>query len=153
MSAPGMDGQTSAAQNLDTNPQPAAEGEWHRVHPLTPYVRSWLLIVALVWGVGNVFLDDVLAAIVYGDPLDVDFAGTVQLVGLGLVAAVLCGVVGLVIGLGVLSWWFTRYQITPDTCASVTAPSSARSARLGWIGCRASTSNGSSCPASSAWPP
>lgn len=114
MSAPGMDGQTSAAQNLDTNPQPAAEGEWHRVHPLTPYVRSWLLIVALVWGVGNVFLDDVLAAIVYGDPLDVDFAGTVQLVGLGLVAAVLCGVVGLVIGLGVLSWWFTRYQITPD---------------------------------------
>ena len=92
----------------------APEGEWHRVHPLTPYVRSWLLIVALVWGVGNVFLDDVLAAVVYGDPLDVDFAGTVQLVGLGLVAAVLCGVLGLVIGLGVLSWWFTRYQITAD---------------------------------------
>lgn len=114
MSAPGMnDPQTSAPFDQEA-PQPAPEGEWLRVHPLTPYVRSWLLIVALVWGVGNVFLDDVLAAVVYGDPLDVDFAGTVQLVGLGLVAAVLCGVVGLVIGLGVLSWWFTRYQITPD---------------------------------------
>lgn len=114
MSAPGMnDPQTSTPLDQET-PRPAPEGEWLRVHPLTPYVRSWLLIVALVWGVGNVFLDDVLAAVVYGDPLDVDFAGTVQLVGLGLVAAVLCGVVGLVIGLGVLSWWFTRYQITPD---------------------------------------
>lgn len=94
--------------------RPSPEGQWLRVHPLTPYVRSWLLIVALVWGVGNIFLDDVLAAVVYGDPLDVDFAGTIQLVGIGLVAAVLCGVVGLVIGLGVLSWWFTRYQITSE---------------------------------------
>lgn len=94
--------------------RPSPGGQWLRVHPLTPYVRSWLLIVALVWGVGNIFLDDVLAAVVYGDPLDVDFAGTIQLVGIGLVAAVLCGVVGLVIGLGVLSWWFTRYQITSE---------------------------------------
>ena len=114
MSTPDMNESTPALPNQQHTAQPAFDAEWHRVHPLTPYVRSWLLIVALVWGVGNVFLDDVLAAVVYGDPLDVDFAGTVQLVGLALVAAVLCGVVGLVIGLGVLSWWFTRYQITPQ---------------------------------------
>lgn len=114
MSNPEMNESTSTALDHRRPVQSAPTDEWHRVHPLTPYVRSWLLIVALVWGVGNTFLDDVLAAVVYGESLDVDIAGTVQLVGLGLVAAVLCGVLGLVIGLGVLSWWFTRYQITPD---------------------------------------
>lgn len=96
------------------NASPASENDWRRVHPLTPYIRSWLLIVAFVWGVANVFLDDVVSAVVEGEPISVDVTGTVQLVGLGLVVAVLCGVVGLFIGLGVLSWWFTRYRITPE---------------------------------------
>lgn len=90
------------------------DGQWLRVHPLTPYVRSWLLIVALVWGTANVFLDDVISAVVSGEPLDVDVTGPVQAMGAGVAVAVLCGVVGVMIGLGVLSWWFTRYQVTPE---------------------------------------
>ncbi|RKQ33665.1 PH domain-containing protein [Kocuria tytonis] len=95
-------------------PSRDAEGVWHRVHPFTPFVRSWLLLVALVWGIGNTFLDDVISALVKHEPINVDVGGAVQLVGAGLALAVLCGVLGLLIGLGLLSWWFTRYQITDE---------------------------------------
>lgn len=84
------------------------------MHPLTPYIRSWLLIVAIVWGVSNMFLDDVVGAVVNGEPLDIGISGTVQLVGAGLMIVVLVLVLGLLVGLGWLSWWFTRYQVTPE---------------------------------------
>lgn len=103
-----------AVQPHPDEPQRDAEGVWHRVHPLTPFVRSWLLLLALAWGIGNTFLDDVLSALVKHEPLNVDVGGAVQLVGAGLALAVLCGVLGLLIGLGLLSWWFTRYQITEE---------------------------------------
>ena len=90
------------------------DGEWHRVHPLTPFVRSWLLLVALVWGVLNTFVDDAVSALVKHEPLHVDVGGAVRVVGVGLGLAVLCGVLGVLIGLGLLSWWFTRYQITSE---------------------------------------
>ncbi|MDO4919210.1 PH domain-containing protein [Kocuria sp.] len=91
-----------------------ANGEWHRVHPFTPFVRSWLLLVALVWGIANTFLDDFLTALLRHEPVDVDLGGSIQLIGAGLVVAVLCGVLGVLVGLGLLSWWFIRYQITDE---------------------------------------
>ena len=90
------------------------EGVWNRVHPLTPFVRSWLLVVALAWGFGNVFLDDLVTAVINGDPIEMDVGGAVQLAGAGLAIAILCGVLGLLIALGLLSWWFIRYQITDE---------------------------------------
>ena len=91
-----------------------AEGVWHRVHPLTPFVRSWLLLVALVWGIGNAFMDDFVSSLVKHEPVEVNVSGAVQVVGLGLALAVLCGALGVLIALGLLSWWFIRYQITED---------------------------------------
>lgn len=91
-----------------------AEGVWHRVHPLTPFVRSWLLLVALVWGIGNAFVDDLVSSLVKHEPLEVNVSGAVEVVGLGLALAVLCGALGVLIALGLLSWWFIRYQITED---------------------------------------
>lgn len=93
-------------------PTPDAPDAWHRVHPLTPFVRSWLLLVALAWGIGHTFVEDVVSALIKGEPVEVDVDGALQVVGAGLLIAVLCGVLGLLIGLGLLSWWFTRYQIT-----------------------------------------
>ncbi|RLZ04051.1 hypothetical protein CWC38_02525 [Kocuria tytonicola] len=90
------------------------DGEWHRVHLLTPFVRSWLLLVALVWGFANTFVDDVVSSFVKHEPIQVDVGGAVRVVGAGLGLAVLCGVLGVLIGLGLLSWWFTRYQITGE---------------------------------------
>lgn len=92
----------------------APQAPWYRVHPLTPYIRSWLLIVAIAWGVSNTFLDDVIDAVVKGEPLDIGVSGAVQLVGAGLVLGVLILVLGLLVGLGWLSWWFTRYQVTAE---------------------------------------
>lgn len=94
--------------------QPDAPDVWHRVHPLTPFVRSWLLLVALVWGIGHTFVEDIVSALIKGEPISVDVGGAVQVVGAGLFIALLCGVLGLLIGLGLLSWWFTRYQITRE---------------------------------------
>lgn len=104
------------APRTGTGPGPGADadGAWHRVHPLTPFVRSWLLVVALAWGFGNVFLDDLVTAVLNGDPIEMDVGGAVQLAGAGLAIAILCGVLGLLIGLGLLSWWFIRYQITDE---------------------------------------
>ena len=113
---PGSGPLPGPAQRTGTGPRPGADadGAWHRVHPLTPFVRSWLLVVALAWGFGNVFLDDLVTAVLNGDPIEMDVGGAVQLAGAGLAIAILCGVLGLLIGLGLLSWWFIRYQITDE---------------------------------------
>ncbi|MCT1616480.1 PH domain-containing protein [Kocuria indica] len=113
---PGSGSFPGPAPDVGTASRPGADadGAWHRVHPLTPFVRSWLLVVALAWGFGNVFLDDLVTAVLNGDPIEMDVGGAVQLAGAGLAIAILCGVLGLLIGLGLLSWWFIRYQITDE---------------------------------------
>jgi putative membrane protein len=90
----------------------AADGRWHRVHPLTPAIRSWQLIVILM-----VYLvQDVGQTVLRGDG-DLGAAGKVArlrgsaLVGGGLIAVGVLAAVGL---LAYLSWRFTRYRVTQE---------------------------------------
>ncbi len=88
-----------------------ADGQWHRVHPLTPAVRSWQVIVVILVFVAQ----DWGQAAARGEHSLLPSSGD----GLGL-AAVLGGIglVVLVVGLGVgfafLSWRMSRYRVTED---------------------------------------
>ena len=93
----------------------AADGAWHRVHPLTPAVRSWSVFVVVLVVLGQEFGRQSFES--GGVPApdnagpDLGDLGTGLLVGgvAVLVAAVL-GVVGLMW----LSWRMTRYRLTDE---------------------------------------
>lgn len=102
---------------MSAAPAAAAAPQWHRVHPLTPVVKGWLAMVVIAGAFVNILLDDFLNAFLgRGDavpPQDFDparmgavfwwvLAGIVTVVLLVFAAAVL------------VSWWFTRYQVTPE---------------------------------------
>ena len=98
---------------MTTDPVPsaprAADGEWHRVHPLTPAVHSWqalvVLLVVAVQDVGQSALRQ--AGGVEGDPRpDASWLRA----GIPIVLAIAVVVVGLL----VLSWRFTRYRVTAE---------------------------------------
>jgi putative membrane protein len=90
----------------------AADGQWHRVHPLTPVVRSWqVLAVLLVW-----LVQDLGQSAARGD-LDAGAAGKVsQLRGWALAGggAIVLLVLLVVAAMAYLSWRFTRYRVTQD---------------------------------------
>jgi len=72
-------------------PQPREQ--FHRLHPLSPLLRSGLFIAAWVgWLINNA-----------RNGLE-----TTEVVASGLVA------VGAGFAYGIASWWFTRYRVTPD---------------------------------------
>jgi putative membrane protein len=77
-----------------TEPPHYADGEWHRLHPLTPLARGWTVVAAVLF---------VLTQNATGSATG--WTATGVLLG-GAV------VVGLVYGL--FSWWFTRYRIEQD---------------------------------------
>jgi putative membrane protein len=90
-------------------PPAVADGQWHRVHPLTPAVHSWqalvVLVVIAVQDVGQSALRQ--AGGVEGDPRpDASWlrAGIPIVLGIAVV----------VVGLLVLSWRFTRYRVTAE---------------------------------------
>jgi putative membrane protein len=86
-----------------------ADGEWHRVHPLSPAIRSWQLVIfVLLVAVQNVGGD--LAS---GDLPDLGATspGGRTLAGGG---AVVLGIVLAVLGVAWISWRMTRFRVTPD---------------------------------------
>ena len=86
-----------------------ADGDWHRVHPLTPAIRSWQLVVfVLLVAVQNVGGD-----VAQGDLPDFGrpHPGGRLLAGGG---AILLLAVLLVLGVAALSWRMTRFRVTPD---------------------------------------
>lgn len=105
---------TPADQQAATAPA-AADGAWHRVHPLTPAVRSWSAVVVVLVVFGQefgrrAFENGGVRAPDTGDP-SIDEIGTGFVVG-GV--AVLAGAVLLLVGLMVLSWRMTRYRLTDE---------------------------------------
>jgi putative membrane protein len=82
-------------QPVASPPEIAAVGvlEPARVHPLTPFVRGWGYFVGAV------------AVIAQNEGLRSELSWAV----IGLLGVFVGGVV-----LGGLSWWFTKYQLTPD---------------------------------------
>jgi putative membrane protein len=90
------------------NPRPeAVDGDWHRVHPISPLVRGWVALVAVLFIIGQNAFDDIYTAVTTGSL----FSDTGRL---GLGAAIISGVFLLILGGFFLSWRFTRYRLGQD---------------------------------------
>lgn len=103
-----------------------AGDEWHRVHPLSPLIRGWVVVLAIL----GVFVSNVVDSLFGrggdddGPRLDEsleglpDWAsmaeGVTMWVALTVLIAVAALVAAVVVALfSLFVWWFTRYQITP----------------------------------------
>ncbi|MHA7240704.1 PH domain-containing protein [Arthrobacter sp. TMS1-12-1] len=92
----------------DAGPQADPAEQWRRVHVVSPLVRGWIALVAILYFVGRDWFEGLFGPGERGrSPLPE---------GLGVLAAVgiLLGVVGLIAAAFLLSWYCTRYQVTSD---------------------------------------
>ncbi|GAA1802961.1 PH domain-containing protein [Nesterenkonia flava] len=102
----------------EAGPTPANEAwfdvSWHKVHPLSPLVRGWTIIVglpAVVFGYNWEMWADIWQAWRSGELAEnLQQNPTPYMIG----GAIFALVVVLIFGGFVLSWWFTRYQITDE---------------------------------------
>jgi putative membrane protein len=110
VSAPSEEGGAAVTQR---RPGEESDTDWHRVHPLTPALRSWQMFVVLIVFVAQ----DVGQNLLSGQgvppdlPPDLPSVRVRVLAGGGLVALLLLGIGVL---LAFLSWRFTRYRVTAD---------------------------------------
>lgn len=81
-----------------------AEPSWRRVHPVTPFVRGWAVIAALLFVVAQQSFDGVP----YGEIVD-DVARVWWVFALGVL-----GVLVLVFGYAALAWRMTTYAVDDD---------------------------------------
>lgn len=96
-------------EDLPDGPSTPGTGEWKRVHPLTPLIRSWQLFLFFLLFTGQQVISDGLEE--GTENLRPDLRGSGPLLVLGiLLAAVL-----LVIGLSALVWRFMRYRVGADS--------------------------------------
>lgn len=88
----------------------ASPGEWKRVHIISPLVRGWIAIAALIFFGGRDWFEGLLT----GNPGNSGgFPG--EAVGnLPIAIAIIVGVVLLIAGGFFLSWYYTRYQVTEE---------------------------------------
>ncbi|MEL7976543.1 PH domain-containing protein [Isoptericola sp. F-RaC21] len=98
---------TAAADAGTGEPQVAArrEQEWRRVHPVTPFVRGWAAVVAILVIGGQQVLDDVSNAIKAADSIR-------SLWWVVLLALVV--LVGIIFGYAALAWRMTAYAVDDD---------------------------------------
>ncbi|MFJ6002086.1 PH domain-containing protein [Arthrobacter sp. NPDC092385] len=101
----------------DDAPAPVASGPgdgvpgtdtWQRVHFISPLVRGWIALVAILYFVGRDWFEGLFdAGTRKGSPLPE---------GLGLLVAggIVLGVVVVIAAAFFVSWYFTRYQVTAD---------------------------------------
>ncbi len=95
----------------DQTPSPEAEesAPWRRVHPVSPMVRGWLVVVAFLYFFAQNSLNNIFNA---GDlppeaEKDWNFVPSLLLVvagGVGILILIMAGFF--------LSWYFTKYQVT-----------------------------------------
>ena len=77
--------------------------DWHRVHPISPLVRGWLAVVAVMFIFGRNSLEGA-----FGGPHGFDPSRTPVMIILAILGAAV-----IVFGISFfLSWRFTRYQVT-----------------------------------------
>lgn len=87
-------------------PVPAADGGWHRVHWLSPVLRSWQVVVVIVAVVAQDLAQQLGTSGDRGGALG-RLSDEVPIGGLIAVA-----LFALAVGLATLSWRFTRYRVT-----------------------------------------
>jgi putative membrane protein len=82
----------------------AADGEWLRVHPASPFVRGWVALAAI----GFFFGRDIFERALQGRPvLEEEFAGRALWLLAGGGIMLLIAVLGFI-----LTWYFTKYQVS-----------------------------------------
>ncbi|MHA7179764.1 PH domain-containing protein [Arthrobacter sp. MDB2-24] len=104
--APGPEGGEGAGQPgpVDLHPGDA----WQRVHFISPLVRGWIALAAILYFVGRDWFEGLFDAGTRGrSPLP-------EGVGLLLAAGVVLGVVLVIAAAFFVSWYFTRYQVTAE---------------------------------------
>ncbi len=90
---------------------------WHRVHPVSPLVRGWVAVVAVVYIFGRNAFDSLLAG-GWDDGGSLDGNSVTGGTPLPVVIAIIAGAV-VIFGVAFfLSWKFTRYQVT-DTSVHI----------------------------------
>lgn len=102
---------------------PLSDGEWHRLHPLTPLMRGGLALVIVVGIVITNLRDRIIEGFVPGmldedefgeefpqDPID--FVIRNELIVIALLAVL--AVVAVIVGLFYVSWRFHTFRITGD---------------------------------------
>jgi putative membrane protein len=103
MSVAGEAGAVPETMNL-------ADGEWHRMHPLTPVVRSWRVLVIVLVFIVQDWGDNVVRGEGLPDVHRPDVAGRVLAGGTAVIVAVLA----IGVGYAVLSWRATRFRVARD---------------------------------------
>ena len=103
MTTPEGNGPVPPSREVPLTPDRAES--WHRVHPVSPFVRGWIALAAIAYFFGR----DWFEAMFRGEPLWFLTEGR----GIWAVVVLLV-VVLLLVGAFVLSWWFTRYQVTEE---------------------------------------
>lgn len=98
---------------------PLSDGEWHRLHPLTPLMKGGLFLVVVI-GIVVTNLRDRLIAVFLpgmadeydyaGDPIDYIVANDLLI----LAALVVLGVLVVLLALFWISWRFHTFRITGD---------------------------------------
>lgn len=95
---------------------PLSDGEWHRLHPLTPLLRGGLVLLVVAGIVISNLRDRLIDTFlpggvdVEGDPIDYVFEHDLVFIVLGLV---LLGVL-IVVALFYVSWRFHTFRVTGD---------------------------------------
>ncbi|MHA7209323.1 PH domain-containing protein [Arthrobacter sp. MDT1-65] len=86
----------------------AGADAWQRVHVISPLVRGWIVLVAILYFVGRDWFEGLFSAETRGrGPLP-------EGVGVLVAGGILLAAVLLVAGAFLVSWYFTRYQVTAE---------------------------------------
>ncbi|WP_309081684.1 PH domain-containing protein [Zhihengliuella sp.] len=124
---PGRSAREGAPENAAEDPPGAsadpaltdAADEWHRVHPISPLVRGWIALVAIVYFFGQSWAENLFSDLtgIGGDEPEesgtwnpAELAATQE--GLLWVVGISLGVLLLILLGFFLSWRFTKYQVT-----------------------------------------
>lgn len=85
------------------------EGTWHRVHPVSPLVRGWIAVAAVVFVFGRNSLESIFSGDEDGITLQGPDAQSL------LILLIVVGAAVVIFGLSFfLQWRFTRYQVTDE---------------------------------------
>ncbi len=85
----------------------AADGAWHRVHPISPWVRGWVILVAMLFFATQSFGEDMVRSLVG--------QGEFQAAeGLWITLAIYGAVFVVMVIIYYFSWRFTKYQLADE---------------------------------------
>ncbi len=114
MQSPDLQPSATQSESPDSGPERWFDPSWTKVHPLSPFVRGWVTVLAIpgiIFGYNWQMWADAWQAVQSGE-IQRDVSANPMPFILGGVGALL--IIVLIFGSFVLSWWFTRYKITTE---------------------------------------